>query len=277
MCEAASVAGTTTAIEPPSTQQERDLVLQLQEQRDQIMHHTAELDAKISPLEEMRRDMKTALLGILEALCEAGVPCKMKRDEFVPVWYSANSWANQQRIPWNDAEKRAMTPQEGIQWIVAKAGACTSSSTDSKSKGSHSDPSNAAGTHTGSPIATTVPVIQPEAESAESARAREELTSALDDLASVESLQVPLQEMCDMLKGALLPAHQTLVDAGAPVAEQRMHQRQEEEGNSVTDNITAASGDRPLWLDETRSLLWNQAAGTPMLLGEAVKWISERL
>ena len=71
-------------------------------------------------LEAMRREMKQALLHAQKALIAASVPSKLKsdKDKKVPFYYSVGGSADSQgEVPWNDAEKRAFTPAEGIEWL----------------------------------------------------------------------------------------------------------------------------------------------------------------
>ena len=71
-------------------------------------------------LEQMRREMKQALLNAQRALIAASVPSKLKsdKDKKVPFYYSVGGSADSQGdVPWNDAEKRALTVAEGIEWL----------------------------------------------------------------------------------------------------------------------------------------------------------------
>jgi seryl-tRNA synthetase len=79
--------------------------------------HAEMLDSMVPTLEAMRSEMKRLLLQSKSALLEAGVPKRQKTDESVPYWYGEHSWAGREDIPWNEGEKRAMTPSEGIQWL----------------------------------------------------------------------------------------------------------------------------------------------------------------
>ena len=50
-----------------------------------------------------------------------GVPSKLKGDDQVPYYYMSGSWLKQDVIPWNAEEKRAMTPAEGVDWLIKEA------------------------------------------------------------------------------------------------------------------------------------------------------------
>ena len=64
--------------------------------------------------------MKGLMLESQKAMLEAGLPKKLKRDEDIPHYYGCDSWRKQCDVPWNEAEKRALTPAEGIQILVAE-------------------------------------------------------------------------------------------------------------------------------------------------------------
>ena len=64
--------------------------------------------------------MKGLMLESQKAMLEANLPKRQKSDRDIPYYYGANSWTNQGDVPWNEAEKRALTPAEGIQILVAE-------------------------------------------------------------------------------------------------------------------------------------------------------------
>ena len=35
----------------------------------------------------------------------------------IPTYYGANSWTSRNEVPWNDKEKRALTPAEGVEFL----------------------------------------------------------------------------------------------------------------------------------------------------------------
>ena len=78
-------------------------------------------NSMVHALEQQRHEMKQLLLDVRRELQDAHMPCKRKRDADVPQWYSAGSWSSQQQVPWNEAEKRVMTPAEGVRWLVTQA------------------------------------------------------------------------------------------------------------------------------------------------------------
>ena len=94
-------------------------------QRDEALQKLAQqtcrvelLDSMVHPLESMRRDLKQVALDVKGALLEAGVPTKLKRSYDTPFFYEANSWEALGDVPWLEAERRAMTPAEGVAWLV---------------------------------------------------------------------------------------------------------------------------------------------------------------
>ena len=79
------------------------------------------LNGMVMPLEQMRRELKQAVLDTQWALLAAGCPKKLKsdRDKNVPSYYSVGGSADGRgEVPWNVAEKRAMTPAEGVEWLA---------------------------------------------------------------------------------------------------------------------------------------------------------------
>jgi len=78
------------------------------------------LDSMVHPLESMRRDLKQVALDVKGALLEAGVPSKRKRSCDTPFYYEASSWAAMEEVPWLEAERRAMTPAEGVAWLLER-------------------------------------------------------------------------------------------------------------------------------------------------------------
>ena len=95
-------------------------IVSLTAERDQASARAETLDELVPPLEEMRREMKGLMLEAQSAMLEAGLPKRQKRDDDIPYYYGANSWQNQADVPWNEAEKRALTPAEGIQILTAQ-------------------------------------------------------------------------------------------------------------------------------------------------------------
>ena len=89
-------------------------------ERDKARSHAEMLDELVPPLEKVRHEMKGLMLESQKAMLEAGLPKKLKRDEDIPHYYGCNSWRKQGEVPWNEAEKRALTPAEGIQILVAE-------------------------------------------------------------------------------------------------------------------------------------------------------------
>ena len=59
-------------------------------------------------------------LDVKGALLEAGVPSKRKRSCDTPFFYEANSWEDLGEVPWLEAERRAMTPAEGVAWLLER-------------------------------------------------------------------------------------------------------------------------------------------------------------
>ena len=81
----------------------------------------ARLDGLQSEVEQMRRELKQAVLDTQWALLAAGCPKKMKsdKDKNVPSYYSVGGSADGRgEVPWNVKEKRAMTPAEGVEWLA---------------------------------------------------------------------------------------------------------------------------------------------------------------
>ena len=67
--------------------------------------------------------MKKALLDVQKALIDAGCPKKLKshEDNSVPFFYSCGgSYERQGHVPWSVAEKRALTPAEGVEWLAMR-------------------------------------------------------------------------------------------------------------------------------------------------------------
>ena len=95
-------------------------IASLAAERDKAVAHGEMLDGIVPPLEKMRREMKDMMLDSQRAMLEAGLPKRQKRDDDIPYYYGANSWQNQADVPWNEAEKRALTPAEGIQVLAAQ-------------------------------------------------------------------------------------------------------------------------------------------------------------
>ena len=95
-------------------------IVSLTAERDKAIARAETLDELVPPLEEMRREMKGLMLEAQSAMLEAGLPKRQKRDDDIPYYYGANSWQNQADVPWNEAEKRALTPAEGIQILTAQ-------------------------------------------------------------------------------------------------------------------------------------------------------------
>ena len=95
-------------------------VASLRAERDAAVSRAETLDELVPPLEKMRHEMKGLLLESQSAMLEAGLPKKRKRDTDIPFYYGANSWQNQAECPWNEAEKRALTPAEAIQILAAQ-------------------------------------------------------------------------------------------------------------------------------------------------------------
>ena len=65
------------------------------------MARTELLDSMVPALEAMRHEMKTLLLDAQEALLEAGLPRRRKRDADIPFYYGSQSWTNEAEVPWN--------------------------------------------------------------------------------------------------------------------------------------------------------------------------------
>ena len=82
--------------------------------------HSEMLDLIVPTLEGMRHEMKALLLETQSAMLEAGLPKRRKPDKEIPFYYGTNSWQNQGDCPWNEAERRALTPAEGIRVLMAQ-------------------------------------------------------------------------------------------------------------------------------------------------------------
>ena len=82
--------------------------------------HAEMLDLIVPTLEGMRHEMKALLLETQSAMLEAGLPKRRKPDKEIPFYYGTNSWQNQGDCPWNEAERRALTPAEGIRVLMAQ-------------------------------------------------------------------------------------------------------------------------------------------------------------
>ena len=103
-------------------------------ERDKAIAHAQLLDELVPPLEQMRREMKDLMLQSQSAMLEAGLPKRWKPDRDVPYYYGANSWQQQAEVPWNEAEKRALTPAEGIQILVAERNEAKQKATEATKK-----------------------------------------------------------------------------------------------------------------------------------------------
>ena len=78
------------------------------------------LDDQVMPLEKMRHEMKGLMLEAQAAMLDADLPKRLKADGDIPYYYGANSWQNQGRVPWNEVERRALTPAEGIRILAGQ-------------------------------------------------------------------------------------------------------------------------------------------------------------
>merc|ERR1712160_27835 len=56
----------------------------------------------------------------VHAMMDVGVPTKQKTDKDIPSYHEVAPYSKQHIIPWNDDEKRAFTPAEGIQWLATQ-------------------------------------------------------------------------------------------------------------------------------------------------------------
>ena len=103
-------------------------------ERDKARSHAEILDELVPPLEKVRHEMKGLMLESQKAMLEAGLPKKLKRDEDIPHYYGCDSWRKQAEVPWNEAEKRALTPAEGIQILVAERDEAKQKATEATKK-----------------------------------------------------------------------------------------------------------------------------------------------
>ena len=103
-------------------------------ERDKARSHAEMLDELVPPLEKVRHEMKGLMLESQKAMLKAGLPKKLKRDEDIPHYYGCDSWRKQAEVPWNEAEKRALTPAEGIQILVAERDEAKQKATEATKK-----------------------------------------------------------------------------------------------------------------------------------------------
>ena len=71
----------------------------------------------------MRHELKQLSLDARKALLASRkVPLKLKTDKSgsIPFYYDCDSWNATVEVPWHEAEKRAMTPAEGITLLATE-------------------------------------------------------------------------------------------------------------------------------------------------------------
>ena len=101
----------------------RQTLKRAERERDEHESRADLQDTIIPPLEEQRRDLQEQVTEVARQLIELDVPMKRQRISDVPFYYRGLQVASDRAkldAPWNTAEKRPMTPAEGVRWACAR-------------------------------------------------------------------------------------------------------------------------------------------------------------